>query len=387
MSGAIYGEPLIDGPRVYVATEGDVVYALSARTGRVLWRRTLGRPVDSSALPCGDISPTLGVTSTMALDAATNELFASAAESYGGAVRHQLVALDASTGRVRFRRVLDLRGWDAAAELQRAGLGIDAGRVLIGFGGNYGDCGDYRGYLMAVLESGIGRTMTYAVPTARGGAIWAAGGEVVEASGEILFATGNSASETSFDEGDSVVALSAGLHRLDYFAPSIWRVDNATDLDLGSSAPALVPHGQVVIAGKSGTAYLLNENHLGGVGGQIASAAACNDRGGDAVLGADVFLACPDGSMIALRIGTGSLRDLWTAPSGVAGSPTVAGGLVWSVANGELFGVTSARGTVAVRARSISTENFAAPSAGDGLLVIGGQSNVQAFAGPSGYVG
>src|SRR5437899_5675095 len=39
LDGAVYAEPLIRGSRVYVATENDSVYALSASTGHVVWRR------------------------------------------------------------------------------------------------------------------------------------------------------------------------------------------------------------------------------------------------------------------------------------------------------------------------------------------------------------
>jgi outer membrane protein assembly factor BamB len=36
LDGQIYGEPLVYGDRVYVATENDTVYALSAATGAVV---------------------------------------------------------------------------------------------------------------------------------------------------------------------------------------------------------------------------------------------------------------------------------------------------------------------------------------------------------------
>ena len=50
------------------------------------------------------------------------------------------------------------------------------------------------------------------------------------------------------------------------------RQDNAQDLDL-SMAPALLPDGRVVMAGKAGIAYLLDGADLGGIGGQQASSA------------------------------------------------------------------------------------------------------------------
>src|SRR5882672_4269523 len=39
LDGTLYGEPLIWSGRVYVATENNTFYALSASTGRVVWHR------------------------------------------------------------------------------------------------------------------------------------------------------------------------------------------------------------------------------------------------------------------------------------------------------------------------------------------------------------
>jgi hypothetical protein len=49
-----------------------------------------------------------------------------------------------------------------------------------------------------------------------------------------------------------------------------WGQDNAHDLDLGSTQPALLPDGVLLIVGKRRTGHLLRASHLGGVGGQIA---------------------------------------------------------------------------------------------------------------------
>ena len=53
----------MDG-QVFVATENDTVDALSATTGAVDWSSHLGTPVPAGSLPCGDISPTVGITGT-----------------------------------------------------------------------------------------------------------------------------------------------------------------------------------------------------------------------------------------------------------------------------------------------------------------------------------
>ncbi|HUO48782.1 MAG TPA: PQQ-binding-like beta-propeller repeat protein, partial [Acidimicrobiales bacterium] len=171
LDGPVYGQPLIDGGTVLVATENDTVDALAAASGAVEWSRHLGTPVPAAALPCGDITPTVGVTSTMVVDPASDTVFASAAVDAGGAVEHELVALDVASGAVRWQRRIDQPGWTAAAQLQRAALALDHGEVLVGFGGNEGDCGRYHGWVVGVPASGSGPLEAYEVPTRREGAV------------------------------------------------------------------------------------------------------------------------------------------------------------------------------------------------------------------------
>src|SRR5580698_765184 len=64
LGGEIYGEPLVYSDDVFVATENDTVYALSSSRGAVVWSRHLATPVPSTDLPCGNISPTVGITGT-----------------------------------------------------------------------------------------------------------------------------------------------------------------------------------------------------------------------------------------------------------------------------------------------------------------------------------
>ncbi len=386
LDGAIYGEPLVYGGRVYVATESDVAYALDARTGRVLWARTLGRAVPAQSLPCGDIAPSVGVTSTMVLDPSLGRLFVSAATFSHGRVRHVLVGLSL-TGRIAFERDLDRPGWDAAAQLQRAGLALDAGRVLVGFGGNYGDCGRYHGVLVAAPESGRGRILAYQVPTRSGGAIWAPGGVAVEPNGRILLATGNSTSTTVFDGGDGVLALSPTLRRVSWFAPEGFVTDNLEDLDLGSTAPVLLPGGRVFAIGKAGIAYLLDARRLGGLGGSIAARPVCYSAGASAFAAGRIIVACPQGALTALRLAGSHLLGSWQAPVAGTGSPTVASGVVWSIGGGTLYGFALGSGRAVAAVPVVGTEHFAAPAAGAGLLVVGGAGAVEAFGGPGSLPG
>lgn len=76
LGAPIWGQPLILGSRVYVATVGDEIYALEASTGKVIWERSAGTPVPDEDVLCGDIEPTVGVVGTPVIDVSTNSLYA-----------------------------------------------------------------------------------------------------------------------------------------------------------------------------------------------------------------------------------------------------------------------------------------------------------------------
>ncbi len=177
----MYGQPIVVGGLAVAATESDTVYGLDLATGAVRWRTHLGTPVPASDLPCGNIDP-LGITGTPAYDPSTGSVFV-VAETTGG--RHTLVALDATTGRERWHQSLDVTRRDRLAEQQRGALAVANGRVYVPFGGLFGDCGDYVGYVTATPVGG-GTTTTYAVPTSREGGIWAASGVAVDTRGDVL---------------------------------------------------------------------------------------------------------------------------------------------------------------------------------------------------------
>jgi outer membrane protein assembly factor BamB len=389
LDGSVFGEPLIFDGQVLVATENDTVYDLSAATGKVQWSDHLATPVPASALPCGNISPTVGITSTMVIDPGLDMIYASAETESNGVVGHAVFGIDMATHEVAWSRDVDQPGWAAAAHLQRIGLGLSDGHVLVGFGGNYGDCGRYNGWLVGVPETGTGALLAYKVPTAREGAIWAPAGVTVSAAGDVFVATGNGSARAGqpFDHGDAVIKLSPTLTELSYFAPSNWAQDNADDGDLGSTSPVLLDNGQLFDVGKETTAYLLDGASLGGIGGQLASLDVCDSQGGNAYQAPNAYVVCPDAGEIAqVRIGSGnSLARGWTwrSPTGGASSPTIAGGVVWSIdlSASTLYGIDESTGaTLYALSLDVGTpEHFAAPSAAGGTIVVAGSRAVQAF--------
>jgi PQQ-like domain len=193
----VYGQPLVVGGRVLVATQGDSVYALDERSGALLWRTKLGEPVAGGSLPCGNIDP-VGVTSTPVADPAAGLLYVVGFLDPDHP-HHELVALDLGSGAVRFRRPADPPGTDPRVHNQRGALVLANGRVYVAFGGRYGDCGRYHGWVVGLPASGDGSVVSFRVPTAREAGIWAPAGPVVDRRGELLVATGNGASSTRYD--------------------------------------------------------------------------------------------------------------------------------------------------------------------------------------------
>jgi len=388
LDGKIYGEPLVFNGQVYVTTEDDRVYDLSAATGKITWSRRVGTAVAAAVLPCGNITPTVGITGTPVIDIARHEIFVVADELSGGRAHHVLVGLSTATGAVAMTRRVDPPGADAAALLQRTGLNLDAGHVVFGMGGNAGDCGPYRGRVVTVPESG-GTPRFYTVdaaPNQREGALWMGGAApVVDSRGRIWVGVGNGSVTSpgqSYDHSDSVLELSPSLHLLSFFAPSAWARDNAQDADL-AMAPALLGNGKIVASGKSRHAYLLNGRRLGGIGHQLDTASVCSTdvAGGPAVVGSTVYLPCLSGP-VSLQTSARpiAMHVRWSADAG-GGPPIVAANRVWTIGqDGVLYGLDPSTGAVRQRAQVGAVANhFPTPSVGAGLMLVAGANRVIAF--------
>ncbi|MDQ6738873.1 MAG: PQQ-like beta-propeller repeat protein, partial [Actinomycetota bacterium] len=365
LDGPIYGQPLIYGSRVYVATENDSVYALDAATGAIVWQRSIGTPVPSSQLPCGNIGPTVGITSTPVIDISSGRIFAVADTwdgSHASSISHHLVGFNVNDGSPApgLPITVDPPGSSPSAQLQRAALALDGSEVVIGYGGNSGDCSSYHGWLVGTPEDGSGPLRTFEADSAagdRGGAIWGSGdGPVIDSSGDIYVATGNGYSST-YDGSESVYRLDSSLNVLDHYTPANWLALDQSDQDIGSTEPLLLPGGLVFQIGKAGVGYLLSASHLGGTGGpgepSLFHAAVCSGAyGASAYDNGVIYVPCADGlHALSLNTSTPSFAAApgWTVPpGGIAGSPIISGGMVWTVAwsSGQLLGLDPASGAV-----------------------------------------
>jgi outer membrane protein assembly factor BamB len=419
LDGAVYGQPLVYGGFVYVATENDSIYAINAKNGNMLWRAHVGNSVSVSVVDtaptlsggCGDIDP-LGFTGTPVIDPSTKVLYAVEETFTGGLhwqnIRHWLVAVSLISHRELWHRDVDPphannpNYYYIAAEQQRPALTLYKSHVYVEYGGLSGDCGAYHGYVVAVRSgSPSGPMWSYQVPTQREGGFWGMGGAFVSSSGDLYVATGNGSSNSlaHFDEGNSVVELSPSLRRLGFYAPRNWVELNNQDWDLGSASPIQVPNTSLLFAaGKpsdSGTVGYLMHYKLGGIGHGAFSGRACEGGGSFGADASDVigrgaaaktylYVACGGGTE-ALEVHTTnpiSFKEVWQPSTGAPnGPPIVAGGLVWCLDwnGGALYAMNPSTGHVVFTRSTDGLNHFATPSLGDGKVLVPTQGGVEAF--------
>jgi outer membrane protein assembly factor BamB len=434
---------------VYAVTEDDTVYAFDAANGARLWGPvSLGTPVTRASLPCGNIDP-VGITGTPVADPASGTLYVAAQTTPdGGRTRaYRLAALELGTGAVR-------SGWpvainppesnglrsDPAVQQERGALSFLHGVVYVPFGGYWGDCGEYHGWIVGVPAASPAKQESYATPTGRMGGIWAHGGMAADRDGRLYASTGNSNSGGRIDFGEAVIRLEtspslrfSGSAR-DYFMPSNFVSLNETDSDLGSFTPMVLPDQPgtstphlVFTAGKQGVAYLINRDDMGGLakgngtsgegvysrcvfgscgrgGFSVFSAGAYWDGGG---AGRFVYLpgtgrsAQPapcrgSGGVVALRLGVSAqshastLDVAWCSPGmRDAGAPAVTGsgsnGVVWVVdtAEGTLHAFDARTGAPLLGGESGeavgATHRFVTPAVVEGRVYIGATREVVAY--------
>jgi hypothetical protein len=332
---------------VVTTTYGRTV-AIDADSGRVLWSFTppgYGAWAGSSQLTT--TSPIADPGRLFVYAASPNGLIHKLALANGGEVL-------SGSWPARVTR-------DAGHEKLAAALNIDGPDVVVTTGGYYGDAPPYQGHVVLIdRASGRRRAVFNTLCADRSellqpsscnssdSAIWSRSGAVVEPGGtRIMISTGNGPWNGRTDFGDSVLELTfPGLRLVQSFTPSNQAELNATDTDLGSSAPALLGSDRVSIAGKDGILRVLVRSRLdgrsaaGGVGrrhrlggeaqrlgipggGQLLSAPAVWRRAGVTTM----FLADENGTAAYVLRGGRLLRAWENSKPGT--SPLLVGGLLY----------------------------------------------------------
>jgi len=140
-----------------VATEENNVHALDATSGNAIWTRSLGKPVARSALRCGNINP-LGITGTPVIDEAGGAIYLDANIADASSPRHRLFALSLKDGSIMPGWPIDVtnalrsvqQSFNSRDQNQRGALTVLGGMLYVPFGGHFGDCGDYHGWVVGV---------------------------------------------------------------------------------------------------------------------------------------------------------------------------------------------------------------------------------------------
>jgi len=321
----------------FVTTSYGKTLAIDAGDGSILWTFT----PDGYGSWAGSYRIT---TATPVADPSRDAIYAAAPD---GVVRKLAVA----DGHVIWSaRVSTLPQREKIA----AALNLSQGKVLVTTSGYIGDQPPYQGHV-AVLDAGSGKLLhvwnALCSDEARllepakdcpqsDAAIWARAGAVVDpANGDLFVATGNGRWDGRTYWGDAVLELSPDASRiLGNFTPSNTQYLNANDLDLGSTAPALLGDGFVAQGGKDDVIRLLNWGamqgsapHQGGAAQTVPTPSSAHLFTAPAVWhhGKQTWLFAADsGGTAAWTFQDGRLTEAWKNRNG-GSSPVLAGGLLY----------------------------------------------------------
>ena len=198
VNGQVYGQPLVVGNTLVVATENDWVYGLNATTGATLWKTSLGTAYHITT--CSNLTPNIGVTSTGVYDPSTGTVY-ELGLVHETSWQWHLFGLNVSTGAITFKQRIvghptndSHLSFSALPQGQRASLLLMNGWVYAAFA-SHCDHGSYDGYVAGWNVGSPGTTTLWAddigVANKKGG-IWQSGGGIMsDGAGRIFVASGN----------------------------------------------------------------------------------------------------------------------------------------------------------------------------------------------------
>ena len=289
---------------VYVVTESDSVYAFDADRGTLLWHvSVLGdgeSPSDTHN--CGQISPTIGITATPAIDRHTGPhgtMYLVAMSKKGSTYFQRIHALDVATGKEQPRSPLTITAkypgsgdgsqngyviFDPRQYAERQGLLLLNG-VLYTAWTSHCDQRPYTGWVIGYdANTGTQAGVLNLTPNGNEGAIWQAGAGMATDGTFLYLLAGNGTFDTDLDAngfpvngdyGNAFVKISTSNRQLavaDYFTMYNTVQESNADEDLGSGGAMLLPvmkdsqgkaHYLAIGAGKDQNIYVVDRNNMG----------------------------------------------------------------------------------------------------------------------------
>ncbi len=319
----------------FVTTSYGITVAVDARSGKILWR----------------FKPR-GYASWAGSDRITNS------SPIADPSRHYVYA-EAPNGRVYKLTAASGRPvWSVSItrlpsrEKLGTPLNFSRGLVIATTGGYIGDAPPYQGHVATISRRGRivhvwnslcsdrHRLIAPSSCPQSDSAIWArSGAVVVPRSGNLLVATGNARFDGVRNWGDSALMLTPSASRLlhNWTPRNYAELDNG-DIDLGSTAPAILSSGLAAQSGKDGLIRLLRLPELGGTlghtGGELQTIQAPGGSGVFSTMGVShaggttrMFVGT-DSGVWGYVLSGGRLQVAWRR--GASGtSPVVAGGLLY----------------------------------------------------------
>lgn len=416
----------------YIATESNNLYALDEATGsNAIPTKNAGIPAQTSGCGPSNIHP-LGITGTPAIDVASRTIVFSAATAAaaGGVLsKHTIHAwsIDDFSEKWSFdvSTLTDsvVGAFPSATQNQRSAVLIAGGNAYVSYGGHYGDCNPYHGWMVAIPLNATSSTVaslvkSYATPASEAG-MWAPGGPSSDGT-DVFMATGNGTTDTTgtlanWKGSYSILRFNYGGSSL--FTPgstNFWHAvadDSAGDDDLGGTAPlvvddpAITPSKLLVQLGKDGNAYTVNRANMGGemspVGstrvmtteiinvpawattsaGTLVAMVSSNGGGGS---------GCKKGTgnlVVAALSATGQISVPWCANNQGNGSPSITSSdgthdfMVWTQGSGQLHAWDLATGTQIVMGSDTmaGTRAFTTPIFVNGRAFAIGDGQLYAF--------
>lgn len=285
---------------VYVATEGNTVYALDAASGAVLAQRNLGPPVPLP-LGCNNNGPNVGINSTPVIDLGAQRMYVIAYIN-GAAPTYQIFALRLDTLAdavpavtvTATHRLTDgsTYSFNATVQRQRPGLLEQGGVVYAGFGSFCDFAGSQsRGWILGWSAADLTPLPSNELTDSQASSpsnffltsVWMSGYGLASNGNGVFAATGNSdcnlgvtpelcPPQSTYDGvtnvQESVIALTPSLSGLQgIFTPAnVFQLDQL-DLDVGGGGVLLLPpqpNGAhlATAGGKDGRLFLLDQNAL-----------------------------------------------------------------------------------------------------------------------------
>jgi hypothetical protein len=291
---------------LYVATEGDSVYAFDADTGVQIWKTSVigTNETTSDNRDCSQVTPQIGITSTPVIDRTQGPdgtiFVVGMTKDSSGNYHQRLHALDITTGAELGSSPTEITAtypgtgdsstsgvlsFLPAQYKERAALLLSNGTIYIGFS-SHCDKRPYTGWIMGYSESSLQQTQVLDVtPNGSEGSIWmASDGIAADGNGYLYFLDANGTFDTTLtaggmpssnDFGNAMIKLSTAggtLAVADYFDTYNTVTESDEDEDLGSGGEILVPnqkdingvvHQLMIGAGKDGNIYIADTNNMG----------------------------------------------------------------------------------------------------------------------------